>query len=54
MVGGVKMNFATPAVFTCIVNRLGGGGVNDQSSFKTTNNCTGEKPPINIFNNLCY
>lgn len=34
--GGVKMNFTTPVVFTCIVNRLrgGGGGINDQSSLK--------------------
>lgn len=28
------MNFTPPVDFTCIVNRLGGGGVDDQSSLK--------------------
>lgn len=53
-VGGAKMNFTTLVVFTYIVNRLRWEGL-IKVHFKTTNNCTGVKPPVNILNNtLCY
>lgn len=54
--GGAEINFTIPVIFFLCKYQGGGGGWgrSHRSKFiKSTNNCTGVKPPVNMFSNLC-